>query len=279
MRKKLAIAAIILSMLLLSATAAVKIVNSEDANSFPTSPLITMPEEYVNYTITAVNGSLWAKIDGTYPLHVLFWQGSLPLVYPTPPGTTNISLKMDETELSWSNFTEIYPDALHFTALGSWPMINCTIQPVPEYFTLKIHYEHPVPLINGTHTFLYDLNISPYLSEWSNKSTAYFTIRMETNYTSLHVNAIATDETLTPINYTTATDNAAEIVIFPIVSAYSEPLLGDILVTFTTTDEPTAVEISYALIILPIAIIAVLIVHIAYKRKHITKRSSSAVID
>jgi len=279
MRKKLAIAAILLSMLLISATAAVKIVHSEDANSFPTSPLITMPEEYVNYTITTVNGSLWAKIDGTYPLHVLFWQGALPLVYPTPPGTTNISLKMDETELSWSNFTEIYPDALHFTALGNWPMINCTIQPVPEYFTLKIHYEHPVPLINGTYTFLYDLNISPYLSEWSNKSTAYFTIRMETNYTSLHVNAIATDETLTPINYTTATDNAAEIVIFPIVSAYSEPLLGDILVTFTTTDEPTAVEISYALIILPIAIIAVLIVHIAYKRKHITKRSSSAVID
>jgi len=279
MRKKLAIAAILLSMLLISATAAVKIVHSEDANSFPTSPLITMPEEYVNYTITTVNGSLWAKIDGTYPLHVLFWQGALPLVYPTPPGTTNISLKMDETELSWSNFTEIYPDALHFTALGNWPMINCTIQPVPEYFTLKIHYEHPVPLINGTYTFLYDLNISPYLSEWSNKSTAYFTIRMETNYISLHVNAISTDETLTPINYTTATDNAAETVTFPIVSEYSEPLLGDILVTFTTADEPTAIEISYALIILPIAIIAVLIVHIAYKRKHITKRSSPAVID
>jgi hypothetical protein len=30
-----------------------------------------MPEEQVNYTITKVNGTLWAKIDGTYPLRIL----------------------------------------------------------------------------------------------------------------------------------------------------------------------------------------------------------------
>jgi hypothetical protein len=115
-------------------------------------------------------------------------------------------------------------------------MINCTINPVPEYFTLKIHYEHPVMLVNGSYTFLYDLNISPYLSEWSTKSTAYFTIRMETNYTSLHVNAITTDETLTPINYTTTTDGTAKTATFQIVSEYAKPLLGDILVTFTTAN-------------------------------------------
>jgi hypothetical protein len=254
-------------MLLLSAVAAVHLVNSEEANSPPNSPLITMPEEYINYTIININGTLWAKIDGTYPLHALFWVDPLALVYPTPPGTTNISVKMDETELNWNNFTEIYPEALHFTAIGDWPMINCTINPVPEYFTLKIHYEHPVMLINGSYTFLYDLNISPYLSEWSTKSTAYFTIRMETNYTSLHVNTIATDETVTPINYTTTTEDTAETVTFQIVSEYGKPLLGDILVTFTTANAPTAVEFSYLLIILPIALIAMIIVRVAYKRK------------
>jgi hypothetical protein len=239
MRKKLVLAVTVVSVLLLAA-ATVQLVNRDETNPPSSSPLITMPEEYINYTITTINGSLWAKIDGTYPLHVIGWSEPLLLVYPTPPGTTNISLKMDETELSWNNFTEIYPEAVHFTALGNWPMINCTIHPVPEYFTLKIHYEHPVMLINGSHTFLYDLNISPYLSEWSTKSTAYFTIRMETSYTSLHVNAIATDETLTPINYTTTTDGTAKTVAFSIVSEYSKPLLGDILVTFTTaTPQPS----------------------------------------
>lgn len=274
MRKKLATTTTVLAMFLLSAVATVQLVNSEDANALPTAPVITMPEEYIEYTITTVNGSLWAKIDGTYPLHVIAWREPLTLVYPTPPGTTNISLKVDEAELSWSNFTEIYPEAVHFTALGNWPMINCTIHPVPAYFTLTIHYEHPVTLINGSHTFLYDLNISPYLSEWSNKSTAYFTIRMETNYTCLNVNAIAIDETLTPINYTTTTSGTAETVTFPIVSEYAKPLLGDILVTFAAANAPTAIEISYLLIIMPIAIIAALLAHIVYKRKHATTEST-----
>ncbi len=272
MRKR-AKATTVFATLLLSAVATVQLVSSEGANSLPIVPLITMPEEYIDYTVTPINGSLWAKIDGTYPLHVIGFSDPLLLFYPTPPGTTSISLKMDETKLSWSNFTEIHPEALHFTAIGNWSMINCTIHPVPEYFTLKIHYEHPVTLINGSHTFLYDLNISPYLSEGYNKSTAYFTIRMETNYTCLSVNAIATDETLTLINYTTTIDTGAETASFPIVSEYAKPLLGDILVTFTAANAPTALEISYLLIILPIIIIATLLAHIAYKRKHADTRN------
>lgn len=231
-----------------------------------------MPEEYINYTIINVNGSLWAKIDGAYPLQILSnpeqMPDSLPLVYPTPPGTTNIFVSMDGTELSWSNYTEIYPEALHHTALGDWSMINCTLYIIPEYFALKIHYEHPVTLINGSYKFLYDLNISPYLSLLSTKSTAHFIINMETNYTSLYVSAIATDGTSTTINYATTRGNTAETVTFKMVSEYSKPLLGDILITFTTPTTSTAVEFPYLLIILPIALIATLIVRIAYKRKH-----------
>jgi hypothetical protein len=275
--KKLLLALIIISVLLFSATAAVQPINSA-TDLLPSLPLIAMPEEYINYTITSINGSLWAKIDGTYPLQILFEpeqvSDSLPLVYPTPPGTTNISVSMDETELSWSNYTEIYPTALHPTALGYWPMINCTIYPIPEHFTLKIHYEHPITLINGSYTFLYDLNIRPYLSPWSIKSTAYFNIHMETNYTSLHLNTIATDETLNPINYTTTKDNTAQTITFQIVSDYYKPLLGDILITFTASKAPEALEFSYLLIILPIAVIATLIARIIYRRKHAGKRGS-----
>jgi hypothetical protein len=218
------------------------------ANPIPVYSL-EMPEEYINYTISWVNGSLWAKVDGTYPLRkfgiecqdqsvgmnqtgFIFTGDALPMVYPTPPGTTNISVKVDETELDWSNYTQTFPDALHYTAIGDWPMISCTIHPVPDQFMLKIHYEHPVLLMNGSYTFLYDLNISPYLSPWSNKSTAHFNIRFETGYTDLQTNTIAVDGTLNPVEYTVTKEDAAETVSLQVVSEYSQPLPGDLLISF-----------------------------------------------
>ena len=63
---------------------------------------LSMPVEYVNYAITWVNGSLWAKIDGNYPIYNSGFD-VLPMFYPTPPGTTNISLNLDGALVSWSN--------------------------------------------------------------------------------------------------------------------------------------------------------------------------------
>jgi len=235
-------------MCLLLAIAGLHLVGFAAAN--PTSVYsFEMPEEYIDYTICWVNGSLWAKVDGTYPLtkHGIecqdqsggidstwfeFTGDSLPLVYPTPLGTTNISVKVDETELDWSNYTQMVPDALHYTAIGDWPMISCTIDPVLDQFVLKIHYEHPIMLINGSYTFLYDLNISPYLSPWSNKSAAHFNIRFEADYTDLQADTIATDGTLTPVEYTVTKETAAETVSLQVVSEYSEPLPGDLLISF-----------------------------------------------
>jgi len=216
--------------------------------------LLTMPEEYINYTICQVNGSLWAKVDGTYHLTksgiecqdqsggisdtwFTFDGDALPMVYPTPPGTTNISLKVDETELSWSNYTQSVPNVVHYTAIGDWPMISCTLYPVLDQFTLKIHYEHPIMLINGSYTFLYDLNINPYLSPWSNKSTAHFNIKFETGITDLQVNTIATDGTLNPVEYTVTKEGTAETVTLQVVSEYSKQLPGDLLISFTESKE------------------------------------------
>jgi hypothetical protein len=217
------------------------------ANPLPIASL-KMPKEHINYTITQINGSLWAKVEGTYPLYKfeieckdqLLWTdntwftfsgGALQLVYPTPPGTTNISLKMNERELEWNNYTQTHPDTLHHTALGDWPMISSTIT-VPDHFTLKIHYEHPIEVVNENNTFLYDLNINPYLSPWSNKSTAYFTIRFETDYTDLQVNTISVNGAMNPLNYEITKDGISEVRL-QIVSEYSNPLLGDLLVSFT----------------------------------------------
>ena len=242
----------------------------------PSPPFIAMPEEYISYTISRVNGSLWAKIDGTYPLYVsyenfgsddlsklddtslLVTSDELPMFYPTPPGTTNISVKMNETELNWSNHTKTHPEATHHTAIGDWPMIYCTIHPVPDHFILKIHYEHPIILINGSYTFLYDLNISPYLSPWCNKSTAYFNIRMETNYEDFHVYTTGSEE-WNPVNYTLTKENTAEIVSIKIISEYNKPLPGDLAVTFTDAKASSPIEYSYAII----AVIGVAIASVA----------------
>ena len=214
---------------------------------------LEMTEEYINYTVSWINGSLWAKVDGTYPLTkfnieypdqmgidkswFMFTDDTLSLVYPTPPGTTNITVKADETELEWSNYTQSFPWALHKTALGDWPMISCNVNPVLDRFILKIHYEHPIIQYNGSYAFLYDLNISPYLSPWSNKSTAHFNIRFETNIKDFKAYTITTDGKTNPVNYTTIKNDRTEVTSLQIKSEYSKPLLGDLLISFNEENE------------------------------------------
>lgn len=236
-----------------------------------TLPIIAMPEEYINYTITRVNGTFWAKIDGTYPLRILTESdgapscvpAELPMVYPTPPGTTNIRVKVDETELDWSN----WPHDTHHTAIGDWNMIYCLITPVPEQFVLKIHYEHPVQQINGSYLFLYDLNISPYLSQWSPNSTAYFTIRMDVNVSNLRAYTTKTDSVWNPINYTVSQEGVTEVVAVQMRSEYSKPLLGDLVIMFSGAEAET-VEVALWVII-PLIVVAALLVFIIYRRKHL----------
>ncbi len=205
------------------------------------SPLtISMPVEYVNYTVSKVNGVLWATVDGTYPMQIPSeWVGQeLPMLYPTPPGVTNISIDLNGQTVGWSNYTQAYPDALHYTYLGNWSMIICTIQPASADFLLTIHYQHPVFPVNGSYVFLYDLNISPYLSDSSSSSIAYFNVRFETSISDIHVytvpgdSSVPRDSTRTPINFTISQSNSAKVATFNITSDYSKPVPGDELITF-----------------------------------------------
>jgi hypothetical protein len=276
--KVLAVAFIL--ALLISALAGTQIINLAAANLDMSNLILAMPEEYINYTITRVNGTLWAKIDGTYPIYLLSESegdsqcvppDELPMVYPTPPDTTNIHVKMNETELDWSNYTEAYPNALHHTAIGDWSMIYCVIAPVSDYFMLKIHYEHPVQLINGSYLFLYDLNISPYLSSQSPSSTAYFTISIETDISNLQAYTTETDSVWNPINYTSSQEGATEMIAIQIYSEYSKPLLGDLAITFSDAETETTAVPSW--IIIPILVIAALLAVIIYRKKHRQKTS------
>jgi hypothetical protein len=226
----------------------------------PQEFLFSMPKEYLNYTITERDGAPWAIIDGTYPIYCPNADSVdiIPMVYPTPPNTTNITITLNGTTLAWSNFTEQYPSTLHHTALGNWAMIEAEFKP-SSFFTLAIHYEHPIMLINGTWQFLYDLNIAEYLSSSSPNSTAYFKITTEMPLPNLKIYTLPNDVDRNELNYSTQTNGGQQQVTFEVTSEFNKPLPGDVLLTFSNTEtvqNPTSVT----LIVLPIIIIVVIFV-------------------
>lgn len=269
--RKTAIALTFILALVISTLTSSLFVKPATANPEGSSPNLSMPVEYINYTITSINGTLWAKIDGDYPIYLLkqldcSFNGDLPMVYPMPPQTTNISVSLDNKEVSWSNYTQIYPDALHLhhTAIGDWWMIYCNLENVSDYFELKIHYEHPLEMVNGSYLFLYDLNISPYLSIQSNNSTAYFKIQMQTNFTSLNIYSTQTDTKWNPINFTlTENISSTEVVSVQMYSEYGKPLSGDLVVEFSQNRQVSEFPV-WTLITLSIG---VLLATLFYKRK------------
>jgi hypothetical protein len=261
---KKAIVAMLILALLLSTLIGSLFVKPATANPEGSIPTLSMPVEYVNYTITSTNGTLWVKIDGYYPIYLLkqmdcSFAGELPMVYPMPPQTTNIRISLDNKEIGWSNYTQIYPEALHHTAIGDWWMIYCNLDNVSDYFELKIHYEHPLEVINGSYLFLYDLNISPYLSSSYLNSTAYFTLTFNDKVSNLEVFTSPSDGILNPLNFTIEGQNKTPQVTFTVTSEYSKPLPGDIIVKFNyNTPAESFNWITYTIIPLAIACIAVM---------------------
>jgi hypothetical protein len=243
-------------------------VDFADANPDESFPNLSMPSEQVNYTIASINGSLWAEIDGDYPISIqsssdCIFRGDLPMVYSMPPGATNIHVFLDGQELRWTNYTQDYPDAQHHTAIGDWGMISCVLSGVSDTFELKIHYEHPLQMINGSYLFLYDLNISPYLSEQSNNSTCYYTIRIETNTTNLHAYTTATDSQWNPITFTKTQEGAITVISVAEHSVYNKPLPGDFVVEFNVVDQIP----EFPLWVLPIILMAIMSAGIFYLMK------------
>jgi hypothetical protein len=262
------LAATFIFTLLISAAAG--LANLAAANPNQSTLIMAMPEEYIHYTITRTNGTLWAKIDGTYPLQILAETNDespclpteLPLAYPTPPDTTNIYVSANHAELNWSN----YLDNTHHTAIGNWNMIYCKITHVQEHFLLKIHYEHPIQRINGSYLFLYDLNISPYLSLQSPNSTAYFTIRMDTNVSNLQAYTTQSDTVWNTINYTTTQLDTTQLITLQMHSEHSKPLLDDLAIMFSDTEAETT-EVTLWIGI-PLILTAALLTFIIYRKQH-----------
>jgi hypothetical protein len=241
MKKTLLSLLLILALLILGFTQSGNI-SFASANPDGSFPSLSMPIEHVNYTITTINGSLWAEIDGNYPISILEqsgcdFEGDLPMIYPMPPRATDIHVYLGDQELSWTNYTQDYPDALHHTTIGDWGMIFCMLTNVSDSFLLKIHYEHPLQTFNGSYLFLYDLNINPYLSEHSSNSTCYYTINMEINATNIKAYTTATDTEWNPIQYTNTQEGTTRVISIVEHSEYNKPLPGDLVVEFLDADQ------------------------------------------
>jgi hypothetical protein len=218
------------------------------ANPAGELPHLSMPLEHVNYTLTQINGVPSAVIDGEYPISIQTsadcnFDDYLPMVYPMPPGTTNIHVYLDDAEVAYSNYTEAFPDALHQTALGDWWMIYAPLSVPDDAFTLKIHYEHPLQTLNGSYVFLYDLNISPYLTPEKPESTCIFTVRGVGNFSDLKVYTAPPNSVPSqwqPLDYTTTPDENGEVLTITMHSTYEqlvgEGLPGDLVVAFFAVD-------------------------------------------
>lgn len=240
--------------------------------TMPAEPIFSMPKEYINYTITTRDGIMWAAVDGNYPIYCAnaAIANEVEMLYPTPPGTNNILITLDGTQLSWRNYTEQHPTARHHTILGDWPMITTTFTP-SEFFVLTIHYEHPVIVVNESYQFLYDLNIAPYLSASNPTSTAHFTLKSEINLAGLEVFTVASDDSRRKVEFIIENEEGAQSMTFAVTSEYGEPLPGDVLIKFSicrTQAEPSVAPTNLTTVVVMALISIGGLGAVAWHRKH-----------
>jgi PKD repeat protein len=185
--------AVLILMFLLTAVALVK------ANPVYPGELI-MTREDMAIRISKVGGKMWAEVNGTYSFSVIMPPSPYPAVmyYPVPSDAEAISVKIDETPLDWT-----YNGTYYQTVVGNFPFIKWLISPVPNVFSIKTHYEHPVHIIDGNYTFLYALGTGRYLAELKS-CDVYITVYMSKYFAPIEdidVYLVTQKGVMEPANY------------------------------------------------------------------------------
>lgn len=209
---------------------------SVHANPIPV-PTLLMPNEYIDATISQINGVPWAIVDGEYPFENI-GVNYVTMYYPVPPNSPaeKISVKIDDTSLSWS-YCE--PPKMYPTVVGDFPMIQWDITPVPAIFTIKTHYEHPLPLINGNYSFLYASGTGRYLGDpYAEETTAYvkmyisYDVATEEDQINVYTIANVSGNWIwNPANYDITPEAGKWKINLTLVSEPFAPLEEDTLVT------------------------------------------------
>ncbi|MCX8150135.1 MAG: type-F conjugative transfer system secretin TraK [Candidatus Bathyarchaeota archaeon] len=239
-------------------------------------PIFCMLREYINYTITTRNGTIWATVDGNYPIYCINTEtvSKVTMVYPMPPGATNIAVTLDGVHLTWENYTEQNPVARHHTIFGDGPMIAITFNP-SKFFVLTIHYKHPVMATNESYQFLYDLNISPYLSTSNPTSTAHFTLKSDIEISELRVFTVSSEDVRKEVAFTIKDTDGSQTAKFTVTSEYGKSPTGGLLVKFSSRTQAKPSPSPAASITLTITLIVIggLGVTLWHRKLHCSKRS------
>jgi hypothetical protein len=158
---------------------------------------------------------------------------------------------MDDAELNFG-----FDKRFYHLFDANLPELNWTISPVPHDFIVTVHYEHPVPTTGtdythlGKYAFLFPLGARYGLEEigyayneypWFGNSTLQFTIQSEPIFTNMNAYSIDGFGTLTPLNYSVSTENAAERIELKVAgetptSYETTPPYGVVVVFDETTE-------------------------------------------
>jgi hypothetical protein len=228
-------------MLLFPAIFGAQFITHVTANPIPI-PALIMEAEYIDATISQGDQGLYAQVEGKY---IFFNAGydTVSMDYPVPPDAENITVTMCEDvgipfiPVDWAINNKTYP-----TVIGDFSMINWTISIQDMlYFTVGTHYEHNIQRIGGNCTFLYAMGTGRYLETYAKETVAYIHIYMEVNYTNLHAYTVGIKNgawTWKPANYTVTKIDTTDIITLTITSELFQPLIEDLLITFTVTPPP-----------------------------------------
>jgi len=136
------------------------------ANPIPAQAII-MTKEYINAVIYPVGGEYWAFVFCRYPFKNMGYS-EVAMKFPVPPGSTDISVYVEDIPVYWSWSGEKY-----FTEIGEYEMISWTVENPPEEFEVKVVYRHRLAAAAGRHVFLYALGTGKYAEYYSKQVTAH----------------------------------------------------------------------------------------------------------
>jgi hypothetical protein len=226
-----------------------------------------MPYEYIYANITVTDGSAYAKVNGTYPFENIGYQ-NISMSYPLSDDATNVSVWVDGNMTFWW-----YTDQTYSTVFGDLPVINWTVDPAPNNFTVEVDYEHSVPMRGQNFTYFYAMGTwkEVYVKQMTAYVIADITMESVGENETLEVYAcqILFDSTTQewiwkPIDCVMSRINNTFHVSAIVQSDMFAPIEGDFLLTFKTSE--TIPEFP-SLLILPPLMITTLLTATVYKRK------------
>jgi hypothetical protein len=200
-----------------------------------------MPYEYIYANITVTDGSAYAEVNGTYPFLNAGYQ-NVSMSYPLPDDATDVSVWVDENTTSWS-----YTDQPYATVFGDLPVINWTIDPAPNTFTVEVDYEHSVPMRGQNFTYFYAMGT--WKGVYVKQMTAYVTA-------DITMDSIGENETLEVYAYQTVFNSTTQEWVWKqsdcvvsridntfhvtavVQSDMFRPIEGDFLLTFKKAGFP-----------------------------------------